>query len=102
MRAFARFRLVTIGLAALAALLVLPGGAVAAPPPQVERGSESYSFTVPAAEHPCGVDVGVTGRVRFVDVIYFNNAGDVVKVVSTIHDAWTETGPDGGRVNGRA
>jgi hypothetical protein len=91
---------IALAFVALAALLVLPGGALAAKP-QVTRFSEAYDFVIPAAEHDCGVDVRIVGEVRVVEQLFFDAEGNLVKAVAHVTDRWTETGP-GGTVRGQA
>ena len=100
MRAFARLRLAALGLVALAAALALPGGVLAAKP-EVNRFTEAYSFTIPADENPCGVDILVAGEFQVVEHLFFDEDGNLVKVIANVNDAWTETGP-AGTVRGQA
>lgn len=100
MRATARLRLAALGLVILAALLALPGGALAAKP-VINRFVEPYAFTIPADQNPCGVEILVAGEVKVVEHLFFDEDGNLVKVIANITDAWTDTGPDG-TVRGQA
>jgi hypothetical protein len=75
-------------------LLALPAGVVAGAP-EINRFGEAYSFTIPAAEHGCAVDVLVEGEFKVVEHLFFDDNGNLVKVIASYTDIWTETGPAG-------
>ena len=81
-------------------LLAHPLGALAAAP-EINRFTVPYHFVVAAGENPCGVEVVVEGEFRVVEHLFFDETGTLVKVLATINDRWTDTGP-GGTIRGQA
>jgi hypothetical protein len=100
MPASRRSLLTALVFVALAGVLALPSGVLAAKP-VINRFGETYSFLVPADENPCGVKLAVAGEFRIVEHLFFDEAGNLVKVIGTFTDQWTETGP-AGTVRGKA
>ena len=95
-------RLMSRALFPLSLLLASPSFALAAQP-VVNRGGETYSDVISASaeNNDCGFDIFVEGEFRFVEQLFFDDAGNLVRAHSNVTDDWVEYGP-GGSVNGHA
>lgn len=81
-------------LALVVGLLAPPSGALARAP-EINRSTEPYTFVIPADENPCGVEIVIEGETKVVEHLFFDANGEVVKVIASVNDQWTETGPTG-------